>query len=81
MAIALFPLRNPITDATGFWGNGDAHMHMIRHQMAFNNLAFLLPGQRVEDCTQLPACLPKNGLPAPLGHENYVVLAVPFGMG
>ena len=64
-----------------FWGNGDAHMHMVRHQMALDNLAFLLPGQRMEDRTQLPARLPENGLPTPLGHENYVVLAVPFGMG
>ena len=55
-----------------FWGNGDAHMHMIRHQMAFNNLAFLLPGQRVEDRTQLPSRLPENRLPTPFGHENYV---------
>src|SRR5437870_9573505 len=62
-------------------GNGDAHMHMVRHQMALDNLTFLLPGQRVEDPTQLPACLPENGFPTPLGHENYMVLAVPFGMG
>ena len=82
MAIALFPLRNPITDATRmFWGNGDAHMHMVRHQMALDNLTFFLPGQRVEDRTQLPARLPENGFPTPFGHENYVVLAVPFGMG
>jgi hypothetical protein len=42
--------------------------------MTFDNLAFLLPGQRVEDRTQLSARLPENGLPTPLGHENYVVL-------
>jgi hypothetical protein len=51
-------------------------MHMIRHQMALDNLTLLLPGQRVEDRTQLPACLPENGLSAPFGHKNYVVLAV-----
>ena len=56
-------------------------MHMVRHQMAFDNLAFLLPGQRVEDRAQLPARLPENGLPTPFGHENNVILAVPFGMG
>jgi hypothetical protein len=50
-------------------------MHMVRHQMALDNLAFLLPGQRVEDRTQLPARLPENGLPTPFGHENYVVLS------
>jgi hypothetical protein len=57
-----------------FGGNGDAHMHMVRHQMALDNLAFLLPGQRVEDRTQLPAHLPENGFPTPFGHKNYVVL-------
>ena len=81
MAIALFPLRNPITDATGCFGGMAAHMHMVRHQMALDNLTFLLPSQRVEDRTQLPARLPENGFPTPFGHENYVVLAVPFGMG
>lgn len=45
--------------------------------MALDNLAFLLPGQRVENRTQLPACLPEDGLPTPLGHENYVVLSTP----
>jgi hypothetical protein len=56
-------------------------MHMVRHQMTLDNLAFLLPGQRVEDRTQLPTRLPENGFPTPFGYENYVVLAVPFGMG
>jgi hypothetical protein len=56
-------------------------MHMVWHQMALDNLAFLLPGQRVEDRTQLPARLTENGLPTPFGHKNYVILAVPFGMG
>ena len=36
--------------------------------MTLDNLAFLLPGQRVEDCTQLPARLPEYGLPAPFTH-------------
>jgi hypothetical protein len=49
--------------------------------MPLDNLTFFLPGQRVEDRTQLPARLPENGFPTPFGHENYVVLAVPFGMG
>jgi len=47
--------------------------------MTLDNLAFLLPGQRVEDRTQLPARLPENRFPTPFGHEHYV--AVPFGMG
>jgi hypothetical protein len=64
-----------------FRWNRDAHMYMVWHQMTFHNLAFLLPCQRVEDRTQLPSRLPKDGLPASLGHEYYVVLAVPSGMG
>ena len=51
-------------------------MHMVWHQMALDNLAFFLPGQRVEDRTQLPARLAEYGLPTPFGHENYVVLFV-----
>ncbi len=42
--------------------------------MTLDNLAFLLPGQRVEDRTQLPTRLPENGFPTPFGYENYVVL-------
>ena len=82
MAIALFPLRNPITDATGlFWRNCDTHMHVVWHQMTLDNLTLLLPCQCVEDRTQLSARLPENRLPPPFRHENYVVLAVPLGMG
>src|SRR5437660_7597329 len=47
-------------------------MHMVQHQMILDNLAFLLPGQRVEDRTQLPTRLPENGFPTPFGYENYV---------
>ena len=82
MAIALFPWRNPITEATGcLGGNRHTHMHMVRHPMSLHNRAFLLPGQRVENRTQLPACLPENQLSPPFGHQDYRVLAVPFGMG
>ena len=42
--------------------------------MTLDNLAFLLPSQRVEDRTHLPTRLPENGFPTPFGHENYVVL-------
>jgi hypothetical protein len=44
-------------------------------------MAFLLPGQRVEDYTKLPACLPEDGLPTPFGHENYVILGSPISNG
>jgi hypothetical protein len=36
-----------------FGGNRDAHVHMVRHKVTFNDLTLLLPSQRVEDCTQL----------------------------
>src|SRR5262249_61441575 len=32
-----------------FRRNRYAHVHMVRHQIPFENLAFLLPGQRMED--------------------------------
>jgi hypothetical protein len=61
--------------------NGDANVHMVGHQMAFDNLALLLPSQGVEDRTQLPTRLAEDGFPSPFGYENNVVLAVPFRMG
>ena len=59
-------------------GNRDAHMHMVRHQMTLDNLAFLLPGQRVENRTQLTTRLPENSLSPPFGYEHDMVLAVPL---
>jgi hypothetical protein len=49
--------------------------------MALDDLALLLPRQRVEDGTQLPPRLAEDGLPASFAHEHDTILAVPFGMG
>src|ERR1700730_14546291 len=57
----ILPLEEP--DHRGhrvFRGNGDAYMHMIRHQVPFDDLAFLLPCQRMEDFSQLPTRLTKE---------------------
>jgi hypothetical protein len=61
--------------------NGDAHVHVVWHQVSLNDLALLLPSQRVENRTQLSTDLAKDGLPPSLGHKHDVVLAVPFRMG
>jgi hypothetical protein len=53
-------------------------MHMVWHEMTLDNPALLLPGQCVEDRTQLSARLPENRFPPPFRHENYMVLAVPL---
>ncbi len=63
MAIALFPSRNPITEATGcLRRNRDAHVHMVRHQVSLQNLAFLLFRQRMENRAQLPADIARRSL-------------------
>ena len=64
-----------------FGRNRDAHVYMIRHEMPFYNLAFLLPCSGVEDRSQLTPRLPKNGLSALAWAEHHMLLAVPFGMG
>src|SRR3981081_4352397 len=46
------------------WWNRDAHVNVVWHQVPLNDLALLLFGQRVEDCTQLPARLAKDGFPS-----------------
>src|SRR5918995_3459476 len=61
--------------------NGDAHVYMVWHEMPFQNLAFLLPRQRMENLPQMPARLPEDCFPPPLGHEHNMILAVPLGMG
>src|SRR5256714_12586216 len=62
------------------WGDLDADMHMIRHQVAFQDAAFLLPRQFMEDRPQSFPNGAVQGLPTPLGHKHYVILAIPPGM-
>jgi hypothetical protein len=54
--------------------NGDAHMHMVRHQVPFNNLAFFLTGQCVKDWPQLPTRLLEQGLAPSFGNKDDMVL-------
>ena len=56
--------------------NRDAHVHIVRHEMPFQNLAFLLPRQRMENLPQMPARLPEDGFPPPLGYEHNMVLSL-----
>ena len=58
-------------------GNRYTHMHMVRHQVSLQNLALFLPGQRVEDFSQLPTRLSKQHLAPSLGDEHDMVFAVP----
>ena len=66
--MALFPFKKP--DHRGhrvLGGNRDAHVHMVRHQVPFHDLAFLLPRQRVENRPQLTADLPEDRFAPRLG--------------
>jgi hypothetical protein len=58
-------------------GNRYTHMHMVRHQVSLQNLALFLPGQCVEDFSQLPTRLSKQHLAPSLGDEHDMVFAVP----
>ena len=60
---------------------GDAHMHVIWHQMTFNDLAFFLPGQFVKDRAKLPAYFPIKRLAAIFGDENNMIFAIPLRVG
>src|SRR6202042_1957201 len=76
------PLEKPDHGGHRMLGrNGDAHVHMIWHQMPFENLAFLLPRRSVQNLSQLTTRLPEDCFPPPFGHKHNMVLAVPFGMG
>jgi hypothetical protein len=58
-------------------GNRDTPIHVIRHQMAIQNLALFLPGQSVEDFSQVSTRLSKQHLAPSLGNEHDMVFAVP----
>ena len=47
-------------------GNSDTHVHMVQHQMPFENPPFLLLGQRMEHLAQMAAHLPKQNFAPPL---------------
>jgi hypothetical protein len=53
-------------------------MHMVCHQMAFDDLTLLLPSQCVEDRTQLTTRLPKNtaGVVTPTSGAFYGTSAI-----
>jgi hypothetical protein len=52
------------------WRNLDAYMDMIRHQVAFQDAAFLLPGEFMENGPQGFPNGAIQGLPAPLGEQT-----------
>src|SRR6266545_5010942 len=58
-------------------GNLHAYMDMIRHQVAFNDPAFLLTCQLMEDGPQGFPNVAIHGLPAPLGDKYDVIIAIP----
>src|SRR5260370_5358682 len=70
IAMALFPFRNPITEATEYFGGIAMHMCTWRQQVSLNDLALLLPRQGVEYCSQLAPSL---------GHKHHMILTVPTG--
>src|SRR6266581_1018294 len=55
-------------------------MHMIRHHVAFNDAAFLLPGQFMKDWPQRFADVAKQRFTSSLRDKDNVILAIPTGM-
>ena len=51
-------------------GNRDTHMDVVRHQMSIQNLALFLPGQSVENFSQVSARLSKQHLASSLGASH-----------
>jgi hypothetical protein len=56
-------------------------MHVVWHQVPFDDLTLFLPCQFVEDRPQVFADIPKHRLAASFGNEDNMVLAIPFRMG
>src|SRR2546423_10954623 len=74
------PLQKPDHRRNRVLGrNRNTHVHMVWHQVSFQNLTLLLLRQRVEDRAQLAPDGAEDRFPSPFGHEHYVILAVPFG--
>ena len=54
------------------------HVDMIRHEMAFQYVTLLLPGQLPEDFPQILAELVKEDFPPAFWNPYHMVLAVPY---
>ena len=70
---------NPETDTLG--GYLEKHVHMVRADLRLDNVHLLPFAEFTEDLPDFPASLPVEDLPAELGGENDMVLAVPRRMG
>src|ERR1035437_3545066 len=74
-----FDIPNDIRHRVFRW-NADTDMHVIRHQMAFYNLAFLLHRQLAKYLAKMLSDRTKNHLLPPLRYKYHVIFAVPFRM-
>jgi len=59
----------------------NAHVHMVDTQVAFGNLAFLLCGQFMQYLSQLYSDFTIDYTFSFLGHNDYMIFAVPLRMG
>src|ERR1700730_19464114 len=70
---------NHLRDRVFRW-NRDHHVNVIRHEMAFFNLAFLLQRQLAEDLAEMPSQFPVKRLSAALGNEHNMIFALPLAV-
>jgi hypothetical protein len=54
-------------------------MHTVGHHMTFQNLAFFLPSQRMENCPEGPPSLLKHNFSPLFGDKHNMGFAIPFG--
>src|SRR5215207_7751861 len=78
---ALLPLRNPITNATPYFGGIQAHVHVVAHHVPLDQLHALLPAQLPQDRADLRPKLPEQQLLPVLRYDHHVVLAFPLHVG
>jgi len=62
------------------WRNLDAHVNLIRHDMALDDTALFLTRQLMENRAEFTMNLPKQLVSASLGDKDDVVLAIPARM-
>jgi len=61
--------------------DGNEHMDVVRHGVAFENLTLLLLGQSVEDGSNSLANGPKEHFSSSFWDKHHVIFAIPFAMG
>jgi len=61
--------------------NHEAHVNMVEHNVAFDDLTLFLSGQSLEDGPEGGANLAVERFSPSFGNKDHMIFAIPLGVG